>query len=467
MRARVNVRRGGALFLALLLAGAPGAGRTQEKGATDEQLRRELDAVKEQLRRVEQQMKQQEELIRRLSGETPGAPAAAPPSTAAPPAAAPPGATPPARTGVDQENLRQSILEELQRTLQPQLAAANKTFASQFNPAIGFIVDTVFSHSRQNKSNFEFRSGELGVSASVDPFARAYAIINGTPDGVAVEEAAIVTTSLPWNLTVKGGRFFADYGRLSKFHDHDLPFVNRPLALDTFIGGESQSDGVEVSWLAPLDQYLTLTAGAYNKIGASNARVDNKAPRDLSEFTYLGRVATFFSLNDNNSLDLGLSDAYTPEVRVENLTHRNLFGVDLTYRYTPLSAAAYRGLIWGTEFLVNHEGRLAIPATDITPAVFRYRDALGLYSYLEARWTRRWYTGFLFEYVEDLDRPASSTTAYSPYLTFWASEFQRLRLQYTHLVPNAQLVPNNRTDDQFFLQWTIVMGSHVHSFRDR
>jgi hypothetical protein len=34
-------------------------------------------------------------------------------------------------------------------------------------------------------------------------------------------------------------------------------------------------------------------------------------------------------------------------------------------------------------------------------------------------------------------------------------------LQYTHLdAPD-------RTDDQFFLQWTIVMGSHVHSFRDR
>ena len=66
------------------------------------------------------------------------------------------------------------------------------------------------------------------MSASVDPFARGYAIFNGTNDGIEVEEAAIVTTSLPYNLTVKGGRFFADFGRLSKFHDHDLPFVNRP-----------------------------------------------------------------------------------------------------------------------------------------------------------------------------------------------------------------------------------------------
>ena len=380
MRSCVNFRRGAALFLAVLFVGVPGTAGTQERGMTADQLSKELDMVKEQLRRVEQQMKQQEELIRRLSGERPGPPAA-PPVAAPTPAPVP---APAVATPVNEDVLRERIREELALAIQPQLAAANKTFPSQFNPAIGFIVDSVFSHSRKNKSNFEFRSGELGISASVDPFARAYAIINGTPDGVEVEEAAIVTTALPWNLTVKGGRFFSDFGRLSKFHDHDLPFVNRPIALDRFVGGESQSDGVEVSWLAPLPQYLTLTGGAYNKIGAANDRVDNKLSRDLSEFTYLGRVATFFSFDDANSIDLGVSDAYTPEVRIANKQSRNLFGVDLTYRYTPLSSASYRGLIWGTEFLWNRENRLAEAATEDTPALFRYQNAFGGYSYLEA-----------------------------------------------------------------------------------
>jgi hypothetical protein len=137
----------------------------------------------------------------------------------------------------------------------------NKTFPSQFNPAIGLVMDNVFSSKDHERANFEFRSAELGISANIDPFIRGYAIMNGTPDGVDVEEAAIVTTSLPYNLTVKGGRFFADFGRLSHQHDHNLPFVNRPLVLDRFVGGESQGDGVEVSWLAPLPQYVTLTAG--------------------------------------------------------------------------------------------------------------------------------------------------------------------------------------------------------------
>jgi len=39
--------------------------------------------------------------------------------------------------------------------------------------------------------------------------------------------------------------------------------------------------------------------------------------------------------------------------------------------------------------------------------------------------------------------------------------------------PRARVVragvraPSNIPEDQFFLQWTIIMGSHVHSFRDR
>jgi hypothetical protein len=440
-----------AFVLAVCLVGVPLPARTQTAG--DEDLRKELEAVKAQLRRVEEQMKQQEELIRRLSGQRPappavppGAPAPAPPAVAAPGPPAP-GVTP------DVEELKRMILAEIQ----PQIAAANKTFPSQFNPAIGFIVDTVFSHSRRDKSNFEFRSAEIGISASVDPFARAYGIINGTPDGVDVEEAAIVTTSLPWNLTVKGGRFFAEFGRLSTFHDHDLPFVNRPLVLDSYIGGESQSDGVEVNWLVPIPHYLSVTAGMYNKIGAANDRVDNKISRDVSEFTYLLRSATSFSLTDEHSLDVGVSDAYTPEVRIEALKRRNLAGVDLTYRYTPLASASYRGLVWGTEALLNHESRESFAGS----GDFRRRDAFGMYSYLEARLTRRFYPGFLFEYVQDIDSPSRTTKQYSPYLTLWASEFQRLRLQYTHVDGP------DRSDDRFFLQWTVIIGSHVHSFRDR
>jgi hypothetical protein len=151
-------------------------------------------------------------------------------------------------------------------------------------------------------------------------------------------------------------------------------------------------------------------------------------------------------------------------VVVDGNNARNLFGFDLTLRYTPLSQASYRGFIWGSELLVNHEARPGIPPTDDSPTqVYRYRDAVGAYTYFEPRLTRRYYPGLLLEYVQNLDSPSTVTWAISPYFTLWASEFQRIRLQYTHTQTNAI----NQSEDAFFLQWTIVMGSHVHGFRDR
>ena len=417
-------------------------------------LKRELQAMKRQMQQMQETIRKQEEAINKLSTRvSPPAPVAAAPAGAAPPVAA-----------ADEERLKEEIAERIARELQPKFAALNKTFPSQFNPAIGLVLDSAFSSKDNERANFEFRAAELGLSANIDPFTRGYAILTGSPDGFDVEEAAIVTTALPYNLSVKGGRFFADFGRLSKFHDHDLPFVNRPLVLDRYIGGESQADGVEVSWLAPTSQYLTLTGGWYNKLGAENTRADNTISRDFSKFTYLGRAATFLDLNDENSIDLGGTFAYTPRVDIDSRGERDLAGVDLTYRYVPLSQASYRGLVWGTEVLFNREpqpkGGFPAEPTD-QPLIFERRDAVGLYSYVEARLTRRFYPGFLFDYAQDIAGIEPSTRAYSPYLTIWMSEFQRIRLEYTYLDEARN------HENQFFVQWTAVLGSHVHGFRDR
>jgi hypothetical protein len=424
-------------------------------GASVQQLQRDLETMKQQLQQMQEQIRKQEELIQQLS---------APPAPPPPPVAPAPTAAPSPEL---EEQIRQKVRDDIMREIQPSLSAATRTFPSQFNPAIGLVIDTVGSYKKEG-GNFEFRSAELGLAASIDPFARGYAFINGTPDGFEVEEAAIVTTSLPYNLTVKGGRFFADFGRLSHFHNDALPFVNRPIVLDRYVGGESQADGVELSYLAPVSQYLNLTLGAYNKVGADNDRVSNAQPRDLSKFTYLGRAATFINLNDNNSLDLGASYAYTPKVTIEDRGARHLAGIDLTYRYIPLGEAAYRGLVWGTEVLYNSEKRpVDILVTNVetgeqtTETVLRRHGAFGLYSYIEPRLSRRLYPGFLFEWVQDLDRGLSNTTAFSPYITFWASDFQRFRLQYTNL---AQ--PGGH-DNQGFIQWTVILGTHVHGFPQR
>src|ERR1039458_6536244 len=97
--------------------------------------------------------------------------------------------------------------------------AQKKNLMSEFNPAIGLVGETVFSYrskgSDQTGSDrpggFDVwqRSVELNVAASVDPFAKGYAVINASADSatgeanMGVEEAALQTTSLPGNPDLK------------------------------------------------------------------------------------------------------------------------------------------------------------------------------------------------------------------------------------------------------------------------
>lgn len=387
----------------------------------------------DELRQEVQFLRKQVELLQKKVDSLEGGTKAAPTKTEAAPA--------PSLTPAAQEQLSREVTEKVLDKIQPNLKAASATFPSQFNPAIGLILDNAFVAKEGGQDNFEFRAAELGISANIDPFARGWAIITGSSDEFEVEEAAIATTSLPYNLKVTGGRFFADFGRLSKFHDHDLPFVNRPQALDRFVGGESQADGVELNYLLPVSEYVSLTAGAYNKLGGENDRADNGEERSFSKFTYLGRAATFLNVGDATSFDLGASFAYTPEVAIEDDSSRSLGGVDLTFRYTPLDQASYHGLIWGTEWLLNHEKRpeggfpeesRIVRALD-EPLVFHSEDANGVYSYIEAKLSRQLSPGFLFDYAEDLDGIQGATYTYSPYVTWWLSEFQRLRAEYSYV----------------------------------
>src|SRR6185295_2979280 len=151
---------------------------------------------------------------------------------------------------------------------------AVQSASSALNPAIGMVLDANVSQRSKAGGNFNFRSAEIGLAASVDPFARMYGFINGTSDGVEVDEAAAVTTSLPWNLTAKGGRFLADFGRFPKIHEHELPFVNQPLSIERMVGGETRADGAELNYLFPTPFFLRATLGGYNEIGEENQRID-------------------------------------------------------------------------------------------------------------------------------------------------------------------------------------------------
>jgi hypothetical protein len=151
-----------------------------------------------------------------------------------------------------------------------------------------------------------------------------------------------------------------------------------------------------------------------------------------------------------------------------------LSGVDLTYRYQPLDSTVYQGFTLGSELFVNSERRpleIEVPNIDDpsileTQTVSKRRRSVGGYSYAELKLNKSWSTGFLFDYAPSIDSPAKKTISYSPYLTWNLSEFNRLRFQFTHA---DDRVRENKGDrgNQFFVQWTTVIGAHTHGFRGR
>jgi hypothetical protein len=323
---------------------------------------------------------------------------------------------------------------------------------------------------------------ELNVAASVDPFARAYAVFNASADPVtgeataAVEEAAIQTTSLPWNLTLKGGRFFAEFGRLAYVHDHELPFVYRPLVLDRYIGGESKTDGFQLNFLLPIPHYVSLTVGVGDQFGDTPNNVGFF--RGFNGLNFWGRLSSSFDLTPDVSLETGISALLNPSandrggvlVQPDGSTmiegQRRILGTDLTVRYQPLRNNQFKSLTWGTELLYS-DNRYTITPTGKPgqPSFDQTVGSFGLYSYLAYKFHRQWIAGFLYQWMENPQNSHDKTSAYSPYITWALSHWNQLRLQYTYTDRSA--VSGLRSDNNISLQWAWIIGSHAHGWQER
>ena len=394
-------------------------------------------------------------------------------------------------------------MKELNEKVDAVVDAQTKVRPNEFNPAIGLVGETLFSYRSKGSDKtgsdqpggFDVfqRSVELNVAASVDPFAKGYAVINASADAatgeadLGVEEAALQTTSLPWNLELKAGRFFGEFGKLSYIHDHELPFVNRPLVLDQYIGGESRTDGAQLSWLPPIPHYVSLVVGFGNGFGGDSPLANPGAYRSLSGFNYFGRLSTYFDLTPNVQLETGISGLINPETQDRGgvlvqpngstLTEkeRRVAGFDLKLSYVPLRNNQFQRLDWGTEvlysdsrYLVDPDGSLdpANPAPGLSGDEFRGNiGSWGLYSYVTYKWHRQWSAGFLFDYVQNAENHSDVTFAYSPYITWALSHWNQIRLQYTHTDRNA--VSGLKPDDAVYLQWAWIIGAHSHGWQAR
>ena len=436
-----------------------------------------LDSLKHQIEQLQQQVKE-------LNEKSSAVDTAKAPATQEAVAAE--------HTTTDQKSVQdlQEQIQDLTEKVNSVSEAQKQARPNAFNPSIGLVGEEITSYrtkgmtetgsDRPGGVDVFMRSVELNIAASIDPFAKGYAVINASADAMTgeanmgVEEAALQTTSLPLNFELKAGRFFGEFGRLSYIHDHELPFVFRPLVLDEYIGGESRTDGFQVNWLVPLPNYVSLTAGVGDQFGGDIPPNNPGDTRHFDELNYWSRLSTYFDLTPDWQAEMGVSGLFNPKTQDRGgvldqpdgstLTEkaRRLAGADLSLKWVPLRSNQFQSLTWGNEVLFSdnlYRDSLAGNALDTSV------EAWGLYSYLTYKFSREWSAGFVFNWVENNQNARDRTFQYSPYITWALSHWNQLRLEYTRTESNHVLGVVN--DDAVYLQWAWIIGAHSHGWQQR
>ncbi len=316
-------------------------------------------------------------------------------------------------------------------------------------------------------SGFNFQQLELSVGSAVDPYFRFDANIVFSQFGVEVEEAYATTLDLPANLQLRAGQFLTRFGRINPTHPHSWDFVDQPFVIGRVFGGEGNRGlGVEASWLTPLPWYVEVVGSATDAAGESTARsfFGGGGSRVLSplDLQLTGAVKQFFELSDDWSLLWGLSGATGPNPTGYR-NRSDVLGTDVYLKYRPVSGASFTSVALQAEVLHR---RRQVPEDLLTD--------VGGYGQLSWRFDQRWGTAARYEFGtaargedgrianDPLDPEWTQTRQrLSANLTFWPTEFSRLRLQgATDLVGWRE-----RPDYSVFLAFEMVAGAHgAHAF---
>ena len=155
-------------------------------------------------------------------------------------------------------------------------------------PEISLILDGKYSAQSQNPESlgrgfipsgtkniprgFSLGESELALAGTVDNLFRAEArfVLSQDENGTsfAVEEAFFETLGLPEGFKLKGGKYFSDVGYLNNKHPHEWDFVDLPLAYQAFLGGQLNNTGVQLKWVAPLEDMYLRFGGEYAQGGS-------------------------------------------------------------------------------------------------------------------------------------------------------------------------------------------------------
>jgi len=336
-----------------------------------------------------------------------------------------------------------------------------------------------------SQRGFSLKNAEVALDGAVDPYFKGFAniVMFTQPDestGIELEEAYVLTTSLPEDLQIKAGRFFAEFGRQNNQHPHTWAFVDQPLVLNRMFGEDGlRQNGIRLSWLAPTPNYTELMLGVFNGQGSDafsfrypgavdadgvsrlygRATVDRQLNK-LGDMLLVPRIMTSFDLTDEQTLVLGASAALGPNDTGENC-RTLVYGSDVFWKWKPANAeGGWPFVTWQTEVLGRNFQAGADPAAGLPAETLH---DWGLYSQVQWGFVQRWVLGLRGEYVTgdtsvspaaNEERPTSERV--SPNITWFPTEFSKLRLQYNHTWRD-----NLKDEDAIWLQLEFMLGAHA------
>lgn len=465
MRAGSSVRVGVAIWIAVLVFLSPRIAVSEDRGG-DGDLRKELEDVKRQLRVLEEKLKRQEERSSTPGGEASATPPAPPPEPWFP--AQPITLLSGARGYL---NLSFDSLIDFGWSTNPDVTALQR---GDHDPL---------------QRGFTLPNEEIFLDGAVDPYFKGVADIvfklnEDNETDVELEEVYLTTTSLPWNLQVKAGQFFTEFGRLNQQHPHAWAFVDQPLVIGRMFGPEGlRNPGARVSWLVPTPFYSELFVAVQNSQGGTafsfrNTEEDtlfgrtpvDRQVRGAGDLLYAPRYVASFDLTDSQTLVAGLSGAFGPNASSTS-ARTQIYGGDLYWKWKPAwQSGGFPFLSWQTEMLGRRyeAGAAELERADL-PTLELPRETLydwGLYSQVLYGFTQRWVAGLRGDWVTgdqgafSPDENRADRYRISPNLTFYPTEFSKIRLQYNY--DHGQILAS---DSSVWTQVEFLLGSHAaHKF---
>jgi hypothetical protein len=165
-------------------------------------------------------------------------------------------------------------------------------------------------------------------------------------------------------LLIKAGKMRANFGRLNAFHNHTLPWIDRPLVMFNLLGGATDDPdtgikdaGISASRLVPVGGlFVEATAEVFR--GDSGTLFAASRRQDVS---VVGHLRAYRDLSEATNLEVGGSYARGHNDQGSEFPTQ-LYGADLTLRWRPLRRAIYHSfagraeLVWSRRAVLRAGG---------------------------------------------------------------------------------------------------------------